>query len=133
VSIKDRSVGPYEQVLNVPIACRRYGPGKPSSWSSSGAWLTPPTLLAGSGEKLGMDPWIGQPACWRLCREPFFSGAVRSVQICRCLMKGCHVRGPPAGSVHRAYVDWRGKRTCRVGRVFPYIVYIDSNHRDSQI
>jgi hypothetical protein len=22
------------------------------------------------------DPRIGQPACWELCREPFFSGAV---------------------------------------------------------
>jgi hypothetical protein len=34
------------------------------------------TSLAGSGEELGMDPQIGQPTCWRLCREPFFSGAV---------------------------------------------------------
>jgi hypothetical protein len=32
--------------------------------------------LVGSGEKLGTDPRIGQPACWGLCREPFFSGAV---------------------------------------------------------
>jgi hypothetical protein len=23
-----------------------------------------------------MDPRIGQPVCWGLCREPFFSGAV---------------------------------------------------------
>jgi hypothetical protein len=32
--------------------------------------------LVGSGEKLGMDPRIGRPACWGLCREPFFLGAV---------------------------------------------------------
>jgi hypothetical protein len=44
--------------------------------------------------------------------------------------KSYHVRGPPAGSVRRAYVDWHGKRTCRVGRIFPYRVYIDSNRRD---
>jgi hypothetical protein len=93
----------------------------------------PPASLAGSGEKLGTDPWIGQPACCRLCRDPFFSGAVRSVQICRRLAKGCHVRGQPAGSVRRAYADWRGKRTCRVGRIFPCRVYIDSNRRDSRI
>jgi hypothetical protein len=34
------------------------------------------TSLVDSGEKLGMDPQIGQPACCVLCREPFFSGAV---------------------------------------------------------
>jgi hypothetical protein len=32
--------------------------------------------MAGSGEKLGMDLWIDQLARWRLCQEPFFSGAV---------------------------------------------------------
>jgi hypothetical protein len=35
--------------------------------------------LAGSGEKMGTDPRIGQLACCGLCREPFFSGAVRFV------------------------------------------------------
>jgi hypothetical protein len=93
----------------------------------------PPALLAGSGEKMGTDPRIGQSACCGLCREPFFSGAVGSVQICRCLAKGCHVRGLPAGSVRWVYVDWRGKHMCHVGRVFPCRMYIDSNHRDSQI
>jgi hypothetical protein len=70
---------------------------------------------------------------WGLCREPFFSGAVGSVQCYWWLAKGCHVRGPPTGSVHRVYVDWRGKRTCHVDRVFPCRVYIDSNHHDCQI
>jgi hypothetical protein len=126
-------VVPHEQVLNVPIACRWYGFNKPSSWSSLGAWLTAPASLAGLGEKLGTDPRIGQPACCGLCREHFFSGAVGSIQTYRRLAKGCHVRGPPIGSVRWAYVDWRGKRTCRVGRVFPYRVYIDSNRRDSRI
>jgi hypothetical protein len=30
-------------------------------------------------------------------------------------------------------VDWCGKRTCRVGRVFPYMVYIDLNRCDSDM
>jgi hypothetical protein len=93
----------------------------------------PPASLAGLGEKLGMNPRISQLACCGLCREPFFSGAVGSIQICRCLVKGCHVWGPPTGSVCWAYVDWRGKLTCRVGRVFHCRVYIDSNRRDSRI
>jgi hypothetical protein len=93
----------------------------------------PPASLAGLGEKLCTDPQIGQLVCCELCREPLFSGAVESVQICRCLTKGCHVWGPPAGSVRRVYVDWHGKRTCRVGRVFPYRVYIDLNRCDSRI
>jgi hypothetical protein len=59
----------------------------------------PPASLAGSGEKLGTDPQIGQPACCGLCRESFFSGVVGSVQICRRLAKGCHVRGPPTLNV----------------------------------
>jgi hypothetical protein len=36
----------------------------------------PTTSLAGLGEKLGTDPWIGQPVCCGLCREPFFSRVV---------------------------------------------------------
>jgi hypothetical protein len=93
----------------------------------------PPASLAGLGEKLGTDPWIGQPVRCGLCQEPFFSGAVGSVQICRRLVKGCHIRRPPTGSVRWAYMDRRGKHTCRVGRGFLCRVYIDSNRRDSRI
>jgi hypothetical protein len=60
----------------------------------------PSASLASSGEKLGTDPRIGQPVCYGLCQEPFFSGVVGSVQIYWCLTKGCHVQGPPAGSIH---------------------------------
>jgi hypothetical protein len=88
---------------------------------------------AGSGDKLGMDLRIGQPARCGLCREPFFSGAVPLSIVVEDFTKGCHVWGLPTGSVHRAYMDWRGKRTCRIGRVFPCMVYIDSNRRDSRI
>jgi hypothetical protein len=54
----------------------------------------------------------------------------KSVEDC---VKGCHVHGPPVGSIRRAYVDWHGKRTCRIDQVFPCRVYIDSNRCDSQI
>jgi hypothetical protein len=107
-----------------------FSPTPPSSWSSSGAWLTPPASLAGSGEKLGTDPRISQPTCCGLCREPFFSGVVGSVQIYRHPVKGCHVRRLLARSVRRTYVDWHGKHMYHVGRVFPYRVY---NRRDSRI
>jgi hypothetical protein len=149
VSVKDRWVDPREQVLNIPIACRRYGPSKPNSWLLTEDDFTPTPSMAGSGEKLGMDsrigqpagsgeklgmdPQIGQPARCGLCRKPFFSGAVPLSIVVEDFTKCCHVRGLPIGSVHRTYVDWRGKRTCRIGRVFPCMVYIDLNHRDSRI
>jgi hypothetical protein len=47
-----------------------------------------------------------------------FSGAVALPIAVEDFVKVCHVRGPLAGSIRRAYVDWRGKHTCRVGRVF---------------
>jgi hypothetical protein len=53
VSVKDRWVGPHEQVLNVPFVCRRYGPGKPSSLLSIEAWLKPTTSLVESGRETG--------------------------------------------------------------------------------
>jgi hypothetical protein len=40
VSVKDRGVGTREQILNVPIACRCYGPGKPSNRLSIDVWLS---------------------------------------------------------------------------------------------
>jgi hypothetical protein len=62
-----------------------------------------------------------------------FLGSSDSVQLCRRLMKGCHIRGLPVGSIRQAYMDWHGNHMCRVDRVFPYKVYIDSNRRDSRI
>jgi hypothetical protein len=62
-----------------------------------------------------------------------FLGSSESVQLCWVGVKGCHIRGPTIGSVRRAYVDWCGKGTYHIGRVFPCRVYIDSNRRDSQI
>jgi hypothetical protein len=48
----------------------------PSSQFSIESYLFPTASLAFMGEKLGTDPWIGQPSCCGLGREPFFLGAV---------------------------------------------------------
>jgi hypothetical protein len=90
VSVKDRWVGPIEKVLNVPIACRCYGPGKPSSWLSSEACLFPTVSLAVVGEKLGTDPRIRQPSSCGLCWEPFFSGVVDLYKSVDDFVKGCY-------------------------------------------
>jgi hypothetical protein len=83
-----------------------YGPSKPSSWSPIGAWLMLTASLVGKGEKLGTDTRIGQPACYGLCREPFFSGAIGSVQICRCLTKGLYMWTTWDTYGPRPYADW---------------------------
>jgi hypothetical protein len=64
--------------------------------------------MTGSEEKLGTDPWIGQPTQCGLCREPFFSGAVTLSITIDDFVKGCHVQGLPTGSVRWAYVDCVG-------------------------
>jgi hypothetical protein len=50
----------------------------------------PTTSLVDSGEKLGMDPQIDQPACCGLCREPFFSGAVVLLNSIDDYVKVCY-------------------------------------------
>jgi hypothetical protein len=60
-------------------------------------------------------------------------GSSESIQLCWVSVKGYRVWGPPARSVRRTYVDWRGKCTCCVDQVFLCMVYIDLNRRDSQI
>jgi hypothetical protein len=84
------------------------------------------------GEKLRWVPRTTQPG-WEVESGALFLRSSESVQLCWVSVKDCHVRGPPTENVCRAYVDWRGKRTWRVGQVFPCRVYIDSNRRDSRI
>jgi hypothetical protein len=109
--------------------------------------MGPINLVVGHRQELGLRPllhWLARERSWvRTCGSVSrravdcvgspFSREQWDLSICRRLVKSCHVRGPPAGNVRRVYVDWRWKRTCRVGRVFPYRVYIVSNHRDSRI
>jgi hypothetical protein len=88
VLVKDRWVGPCEQVLNVPIACWCYGPDKPSSCLSTEAYLFPTASLVVVGEKLGMDLRIRWSSSYGLCREPFFSGVVDMYKSVDDFVKG---------------------------------------------
>jgi hypothetical protein len=90
VSVKDLWVGPCEQVLNVPIACQKYGPGRPSSLLSIEACLFPIASLVVLREKLGMDPQTGLSVCCGLGQEPFFSGAVDLFKSLDDYTKGCY-------------------------------------------
>jgi hypothetical protein len=132
VSVKDRGVGTHEQVLNVPIACRWYGPSKPSSLLSTDVWLKRTASMAVLGKKMRRVLRTTQPG-WEVESGALFLRSSESVQLYWVSVKGCHVRGPPTGSVRRAYMDWRGKRTWRVGQVFSCRVYIASNRRGSRI
>jgi hypothetical protein len=53
--------------------------------------FAPTDSMAVLGEKLGMDPQIGQLACCGLCQEPFFSGAVALLNSIDNYAKGCYV------------------------------------------
>jgi hypothetical protein len=79
--VKDREVDTREQVLNVPIACRCYVPDKPSSLLSIDVCLSLQLQWLCWERNWVKDLWITQPG-WRLCREPFFSGAVGFIQRC---------------------------------------------------
>jgi hypothetical protein len=52
--------------------------------------FTPTVSLVVSGEKLGMDPRIGQPSYCGLCQEPFFSGAVALLNSVDDYVKRCY-------------------------------------------
>jgi hypothetical protein len=68
-------------------------------------------------KKLRRVLWTTQLG-WEVKSGALFLESSESVQLCWVGVKGCHIWGPPAGSVHQAYVDWHGKHTCRVGRVW---------------
>jgi hypothetical protein len=68
-----------------------YEPSKHSSLSSTESGFTPTASIAGSGEKLGTDPWIGQSSCCGLCREPFFLRAVTLSIAVDDGAKGCYM------------------------------------------
>jgi hypothetical protein len=53
--------------------------------------FAPIASLVGSEEKLGTDPWINQPACCELYREPFFSGAVALLNSVDDYVKGWYM------------------------------------------
>jgi hypothetical protein len=68
-----------------------YEPSKPSSLISTEGGFTLTASMASSGEKLSMDSWTSQPLCCRMCREPFFSGAVALSIAVDDFVKGCYM------------------------------------------
>jgi hypothetical protein len=71
------------------------------------------------GRETGYRPTDRSTGVLWIVSGALFLRSSDSVQLCRWLVKGCHVWGLPAGSVRWAYVDWRGKRTCHISQVFP--------------
>jgi hypothetical protein len=53
--------------------------------------FTPTASLVGLAEKLDTDPRIGQPACYGLCRELFFSGVVALLNSIDDYVKGYYM------------------------------------------
>jgi hypothetical protein len=132
VLVKDRWVGPREQVLNVQIGYRWYGPGKPSSLLPTDVWLSP--LLhwlarertwvwtCESDGQCAVD-YVGSP----FSREQWLYPTLSMTR--EGLLYVHHVRYVWSRAIRGPSVEsmWR------VGPVFSCRVYIDSNRRDTRI
>jgi hypothetical protein len=81
VSVKDRWIGPREQVLNVLITCWWYGSSKPSSLSLTGACLKRTASMVVLGEKLMWVPRATQSG-WEVELGALFLRSSASVQPC---------------------------------------------------
>jgi hypothetical protein len=68
--------------------------------------FAPTTSMTVLGEKLGMDPWIGHPACCGLYREPFFSGAVAQLNSVDVYTKNCYALTAWDTYSLGPYADW---------------------------
>jgi hypothetical protein len=85
--------------------------GPVNQWSilSTNAWFSLQLQWLSWEKNWVADLRITHPACFELCREPFFSGAVGYIQHCWWLVKGCYVHELLVESIRVRYVDWRGK------------------------
>jgi hypothetical protein len=97
------------------------------------AWLCSHCSIGWLRRETGYGPVDRSAGVLWIVPGALFLRSSDSVQLCRWLVKGYHVWGPSAGSLHRTYMDWRGKSTYRVDQVFPYRVYFDSNRCDYRI
>jgi hypothetical protein len=114
VLVKDRGVDICEQVLNVLIACWRYGPSKLSSLMSTNLWLPCFNGCLGERNWLGTHRSFSRRAVdWDM---RFFLGGSEYIQTFWWL----HERL----SYEMCMTYW----SC-----FSYRMYINSNHRDSRI
>jgi hypothetical protein len=110
-----------------------YGPSKLSSWLTTDAWLCPHCFIGWFGRETGYGPadwstdmlWIVSGALFLGSSDP----AQLRWRLCKRLLYVDHVRYVWSWTICGLSVE----SVWRVDRVFPYRVYIDSNHRDSQI
>jgi hypothetical protein len=78
-------------VLNRLIACWCCGPNN-SSLLSIEACIFPTASLTIVEEKLGTDPWIGQPSCCGSGWQPLFSVVVDLFESVDNYVKSCYAR-----------------------------------------
>jgi hypothetical protein len=133
VSVKDRWVGPCEQVLNVPIVCRWYGFGKPSSRPSTEGWLCLYCFIDWLRRETGYGPMDQSAGVLMIVSGALFLDSSGPTQLCWWLRERLlyvdHMRYVWSGTICGPSV---GYMWC-AGRVFPCMVYINSNHRDYRI
>jgi hypothetical protein len=133
VLVKNRWVGPREQVLNIPITCRWYVSDKPSSRPSIECWLCPPLLHWLARERNWVQTYGSVSRHVMDCVMSPFSQEQCPPQLCGRLHKRLlcvdHVRYIWSRTICGSSVGY----VWRVGQVFPCRVYIDSNRRDSQV
>jgi hypothetical protein len=67
--------------------------------------FAPTASTAVLGEKIGTNLWIGQPSCYGLGREPFFSGAVALLNSIDAYVKGCYALTSWDVYGRKAYAD----------------------------
>jgi hypothetical protein len=118
VSVKNRRVGPREQVLNVLIAYWWYEPSKASSLASTCAWLKRTASMVVLGEKLRHVPWTTQPG-WEVESGALFLGSSTFVQPCWWLTKGCYMWTTWDTYGRGAYADWAWKACGMLVGFFP--------------
>jgi hypothetical protein len=110
-----------------------YRPSKSSSWLPTVAWLYPHCFIGWLMRETGYGPIDRSADMLWIVLGAIFLGSSDPAQLCWWLHERLlyvdHVRYVWSWTIHGLSV----KIMWRVGRVFPCRVYINSNHRDSQI
>jgi hypothetical protein len=101
VSVKDGWVGPCDQVLNVLIAYRSYGPGKPSTWPSIEGWLCSHCFNGWLRRETGYGP-----VNWSAVVLWIESGAVALLNSVDDYVKGCYALTAWDTYGQASYTDW---------------------------
>jgi hypothetical protein len=75
--------------------------------------------MAVVGEKLGIDPWIGQSSCSGLGQEPFFSRAVDLFKSVDDYVKGCYTWTASDTYGRGSYTDRAWEACCMLVQFSP--------------